>query len=71
VHFPQHDVTFVACVMYSVNKKGFNGELCDCTLFTLILVMLSILCAKIYVHFLFTSVAFACTVVCCNRVLNY
>lgn len=46
VHFPQYDVTFGACVMYSVNKKEFNGELCNCTLFTLILVMLSILCAK-------------------------
>lgn len=46
VHFPQHDVTFSACVMYSVNMKGFNGEVCDCTLFTLILVMSIILCAK-------------------------
>ena len=30
----------------TVNKNGFNVERCDCTLSTLILVMLSILCAK-------------------------
>jgi len=32
--------------MHSVNKKEFNGALHDRTLFTLILVMFSVLCAK-------------------------
>jgi hypothetical protein len=46
VHFSQHDITFGACVMYSVIEKEFNGELRDCTFFTLILVILRFLCAK-------------------------